>query len=130
MRFCLPTVSITLDKVTPQMVIFGIQCAFLALVAYWLLSPVYRVISPPVWRALKLVKKIIALATFGYKGAPLRLPKLKSPLQNKEKKQNERKEAKEAKGAKGAKEAKDAPEGHQEEKSSFFKFFKKNKKQA
>lgn len=117
-RFCLPPVSITLEKVTPQVVIFGIQCAFLALVAYWLLSFVYRVISPPLWRTLKMVKKMIALATFGYKG---RLPKLKSPLQNKEKKQNERKEAKEAK---------EAPEARQEEKSSFFKFLKKNKKQA
>lgn len=122
-----PTVSITLDKVTPQDVIFGIQCALLALVAYWLLSFVYRLISPPLWRALKLVKKIIALATFGYKGVPFQMGKLKGPFQNKEKKekkQNEQKEAKDAKDAKGA------PDAHQEEKSSFFKFLKKNKKQA
>ena len=65
-HFLISAVGIPIQEVTPQGLIFFTQWVLVALIAYWILSLAFRLVTSTLRQALWLLKVFAALASFGY----------------------------------------------------------------
>lgn len=63
--YLVSTAGVTINKVTPEGLIFVTQWVIVALIGYWLLSLAFQLVASTLRRALWLLKVSVALACFG-----------------------------------------------------------------
>lgn len=110
--------------VTPQHLVLVLQLVLLTIALYWPLSVAYRLVSPFVRKALKMVKGILSVLAFtlGFKRFPFSAGKLKLKLRRKKKMDKEEEE--QGKSQNGGGEKTDSKE---KKSSAISKLFRRDK---